>query len=130
MKQKGAVAIFLTIFVLSLMLVISLAAAFLVIKEIQASALIEDSIKAFYAAESGMEDALYQIKNGTYCPGSETTPSYDCNSYSGNLFKLTEAYYTVQARFIDYRTPYKITSKGFFGKASRRVRTEPEFYQD
>lgn len=59
-KQKGAISLILVILILSVFLVISLAMAVLLLKQITMSIQAGDSVGAYQAADSGIEYALYQ----------------------------------------------------------------------
>ncbi|MDD5696353.1 MAG: hypothetical protein PHO90_00010 [Candidatus Pacebacteria bacterium] len=62
---KKGVSLYLVIVIISILLAVSLNAASLIIggaKIIKGAA---DSVKAFYAADTGIEEALYNAKNST-----------------------------------------------------------------
>lgn len=62
LKEKGAVALVLTILIASILLAISLTVANLVIQQSVTTRLIQESIIAYQAADSGIEYALYSAK--------------------------------------------------------------------
>lgn len=61
--QRGASAILLSFFVLSVILLIALTAAAIMIYELKMSREIAYSIPAFFAADAGAEQCLYQVRN-------------------------------------------------------------------
>jgi hypothetical protein len=58
-KQKGSVLLMIAVLVLAIVVATSVGVASLVINQISQSKDVSDSIKAYYAAESGMEKILY-----------------------------------------------------------------------
>lgn len=60
-KNKGAVAIILTLLIMGLTLLIALGLSIIFVNEIKNSSLVSKSASAFYAADAGAEYALYQI---------------------------------------------------------------------
>ena len=63
--QKGAVSILFSILLLSLLMIISSAIFILMFQQMKMSKQTGHSVVAFYAAESGAERCLYQIRNNT-----------------------------------------------------------------
>ena len=65
-NQRGATAIFMTMVILSAILVVSLSASDMVLKGMKYGKTRYDSAKAFYAAETGAEQIMWEIrKKGT-----------------------------------------------------------------
>jgi hypothetical protein len=62
--EQGATAILLVVFILSIILLVSLTAANIMVAEIKMSREIANSIPAFYAADAGAEQCLYQARKG------------------------------------------------------------------
>ena len=60
-NQKGAVSLLLVILILSGILIIALSVSKIVLREIQMTAQISESVRAYQAADTGIEWALYQI---------------------------------------------------------------------
>ncbi len=60
--QRGATAILLSFFIMNILLLVSSAAASIMILNIRMSAEIADSVPAFYAADAGSELCLYQVR--------------------------------------------------------------------
>lgn len=63
--QRGATAILMSLFVLMIILLVASAAASIMVFEIRMSGEIANSIPAFYAADAGAEQCLYQARRGT-----------------------------------------------------------------
>lgn len=59
LNSKGAVSIFLVMAVLTAVLAIALGSSFVVSTEIKSTLDSSESVSAYYAAESGLEEALY-----------------------------------------------------------------------
>ncbi|MFH1956042.1 MAG: pilus assembly PilX N-terminal domain-containing protein [Patescibacteria group bacterium] len=57
-SQKGFV-LFMTVLIISIILVLSLSVAEIILKEMKFSTLAKESFKAFYAADSGVKCAVY-----------------------------------------------------------------------
>lgn len=121
MQEKAAISIFLTLFILSIILIVSLGVALLMVGQIKMSGLVSESVKAFYASDAGAEQALYRsrqdsdfCKSGTcYIPG----PSENDYTILDNGAK-----YQVEVKFIQEDKPHEITSMGYSEDVSRRVR--------
>lgn len=62
MKSKGAVVLLLTVLILSAVLAITILIATLTIHEMRMSESARQSVPAYFAAESGIEEALYYIR--------------------------------------------------------------------
>lgn len=61
-SQKGVISIALSTLLLSIISVIVLGISALILQQVKMSRQIGDSIVAFYAAESGAEECLYQVR--------------------------------------------------------------------
>ena len=64
-NKKGSALMF-TVFILTGMLVVAIAVGDLVISGLKMSRVQTDSTKAFYAAESGIEKTLYEVRQNEY----------------------------------------------------------------
>lgn len=73
--MKGAIAILLTVVILSAILAISLAVAGLMLVELKLSRGVEHSTIAYYAAESGIECELYNLRKASLPCSSMTNGS-------------------------------------------------------
>lgn len=80
-NSRGAVSIFLVMSILSAVLVIALGTSFSVSTEMKLSSSSAESIVAFYSAESGMEEALFdkinqnRVPRGNRCGGNCPSPA-------------------------------------------------------
>ncbi|MFH1392590.1 MAG: pilus assembly PilX N-terminal domain-containing protein [bacterium] len=74
-KNKG-VALILSVIILTAVLAIALTAGKVMVDKIKMSRNTSDSMKAYYAAESGIEYALYRIKNSL-----EIEESHKCDNW-------------------------------------------------
>lgn len=75
--QRGQTAILMALFVLSVLILIALAASGVMVMEIKMTRQISDSVPAFYAADAGAERCLYQARRGAAgdpCFASPYTP--------------------------------------------------------
>jgi len=76
-SQKGFV-LFMTVLIISIILVLSLSVAEIILKEMKFSTLAKESFKAFYAADSGVKCAVYwDLVENSFNPTSPTYPDYD-----------------------------------------------------
>lgn len=74
-KERGAVAIILTLLIMGITLLIALGLSVIFVNEIKSSGLVGRSAPAFYAADAGAEYGLYQImKNADYSSDGEISP--------------------------------------------------------
>lgn len=106
-SQKGAVSVLLAVLVLSVISTIIIGVSSLMIRQVRMSGQTGRSVIAFYAADSGAERCLYEVrKNGAAnCPYSGVSLDFD-----------TRAKYTT-----DYDGSNTITSKGEYMGISRKV---------
>lgn len=72
-RNKKGTALLMTILILNSILLAALAASRLVISGVKMSGTQERSTKAFYAAESGIEEAVWKFRHGYSFPAT-TTP--------------------------------------------------------
>ncbi len=82
-KDNKSAALVLTLIVISISLVISMVVSQLVIKEMIMVRKSERSIKAFYAAQAGMEEALNSLKQNPDWTPSGTVDLDDLNPDDG-----------------------------------------------
>jgi len=66
-NEKG-IALLLTVIILSVIALVAMLIANIVIIQLKLSGDINDSVAAIYAADSGVEWQLYQIRNGVSVP--------------------------------------------------------------
>lgn len=62
-KQKGVAAVLITILVLSVMFAVAMSFGIITVAQERASGNVVKASQAYYAAETGMEDALLRLKN-------------------------------------------------------------------
>ena len=78
-KQKG-ISIYLVMVMISVLLAVVLGLASLIIGGSKLSRNLNYSVKAFHAADTGIEKALYNIKiSGGVCDNSSSDGSFDTN---------------------------------------------------
>jgi Tfp pilus assembly protein PilX len=86
-NQKG-IAVLLVIMILGVMMIISLAISDLVMNQLRLSVYSAESIYAYYAAESGLEDGLYKLRKEIWLPGTETP--------TAPVYLANQAYYVLE----------------------------------
>ena len=87
--QKGSVSIYISVMLLSVLLVISSGIATLMLNQIKMSSQIGHSVVSYYAAEAGIERCLYDMRKGTgncdYTNESlDNSATYDTTWNAGN----------------------------------------------
>jgi len=108
-KEKGAIAIILTVLILGVTLLIAMGLSLIFVQEIKNSGLVGQSSPAFYAADEGAEFALFQILKKGEGPQADVL----LNKANG-FFMYNE---TAKVTWTDT----SINSLGFFGGTRRRV---------
>lgn len=111
-KNKG-MALILSVIILTAVLAIALTAGKIFTDRIKMSRNTSDSMKAYYAAESGIEYALYQIKNS-----QEIEASHKCNVDMTNWQTVDGAFYCLK------QEGDTIKAIGKAGEARRGVEVE------
>jgi len=109
--EQGATAILMSVFILSIILLVSLTAANIMVAEIKMSREIANSIPAFYAADAGAEQCLYQARKGV---------ATDICSWPANgIINITlgNGATAVAQRSRDIQ----ITSSGSFSQTNRKI---------
>ena len=78
-SQKGAVTVVLTVMILNVLLVIGLGVGVLIFQQIKSSLQAGESVIAFYAAETGAERCLYEIRQNSAdnCPYTDISLDFD-----------------------------------------------------
>jgi hypothetical protein len=66
-SERGAAAILLTVLILSVVLVIGLGASAIMLNQVKMSSVVSKSMKAFYAADAGVEKCLFEIGQSDSC---------------------------------------------------------------
>lgn len=64
LKNQKGVSILLVVMILGVIIVVSLAVNDLVLRQTKLSITLGESTQAYYAAESGVEEGLYKLRNG------------------------------------------------------------------
>ncbi len=106
-KEKGVTSILLIMLFLSVVSVVGFGLSLLMLRQLKMTSRAGESVVAFYAAESGIERCLYEVrKNGaTNCPFDDVSLAFDPN-----------ATYTTF-----YDGVSTITSLGRFKSTSRKI---------
>jgi hypothetical protein len=93
--NKGFVALF-TVLIAAVVLAMAVSIANISLKQIILSASSTDANKSFYAADSGIECALYQDIRGTTPNSFDTgnTSQFNCNGYSIDAFEMSQGFFT------------------------------------
>lgn len=71
--SKGAISVIVALSVLTIILTIGLSASYVTSNELRISGDASDSTKAYYAAEAGMERAMYEFFKGNGGAGMDPT---------------------------------------------------------
>jgi len=109
-NQKGAISILLTVLLLGIFLAIASAISVPTLKQVKMSRDTGQSVTAFYAANSGVEVVLYEIRKGTICDSGCNFEVYLTSNDGLPVYDVT---------YVD--SPSKITSRGKFGSTVRTV---------
>lgn len=80
-KQNGAVILLLTVLILTAVLAITITIVTITLAEMKMSELARQSTPGYFAAESGIEEALYYIR----ILGSRPSPSLDTPFLTGSI---------------------------------------------
>ncbi|MBU3901269.1 hypothetical protein KKF25_01350 [Patescibacteria group bacterium] len=108
--QRGATAILLAFFVMNILLMMALTTAGIMIYQIQMSKEIANSVSAFYAADAGTEQCLYQVRRGA--------PGVGCANVGGSVLVNLGNGASGQATL---SSSNKINAFGVFGGTRRSV---------
>jgi hypothetical protein len=111
-KTQSGSALLITILLMGLLITITLALSSLVIREISVTQSIVNANKAFYAAEAGVENALYDLS--THGPGYEPSPTSENTQLenSGTEFKYEISNRADKLPFFDDKNPIYIVDTG------------------
>ena len=72
-QGRGGYTMLFAILVMGIMSVATVSLASIVLQSLRTARQLDDATVAFYAAEAGNEEALYQVGQGTACPALNTT---------------------------------------------------------
>lgn len=112
-NQKG-VSIYLAIMISSIILAIALGISVILFSQKRITSEIGSSVTAFYAADTGIERILYDIREGLYDP--TTCSSFPCPGPSDTL--PNGAAYSTYTRSIG---PIKVQSVGSYQEVKRAI---------
>jgi hypothetical protein len=82
--SKPGSAMILTMFILAGMLIVAMSGSYVILAGIKAGGTQAQSTKAYFAAEAGLEDILYQVRKESL-PHTKDDISLDTPIISGNL---------------------------------------------
>lgn len=108
-REKGASSILLAFLIISLLAVVSLALSYLMLQQLKMTVESGKSVVAIYAAETGVEKCLYQIRKSTG-NGCDSAAAQESDTLSNNSSYVA-----------DYDGSGEIKSIGHFGNTSRRI---------
>jgi len=115
--SKSGSAMILTMFILAGMLIVSMSGSYIIVAGIKAGGTQAQSIKAYFAAEAGMEDILYQVRKEDL-PHTKDDVDTENPIITGDLESTGVSY---KEYFTGY-TPARIfVSVGEFQSAKRSV---------
>jgi orotate phosphoribosyltransferase-like protein len=94
-KDKSGSALALTMFILAGMLIVAISGSYIVLVGIKASGVQSESTKAYFAAESGAEKVLWEMRKNswTYGTPSLNTPVFSENFSSGANYNVYYIYF-------------------------------------
>lgn len=115
-REKGAISIIMAILILSIILIIVLSMSGVVLKQIKASAQIDGSIKAYQAADSGIERALFFSQHGNPIPDD-----FICDKWRSVGDSSGGAQYCIEIVEGTAQDPERIKSTGRVNKIRRAV---------
>ncbi len=117
-KDKSGSALVLTMFILAGMIVVALSGSYVMVLSLQASGTQSQSTKAYFAAESGAEEILYEIRKNSWSFFSEPT----------SLTESIEKFNKTLGSGVDYKVYYTnrnnpiiFNSVGSFNETKRSV---------
>lgn len=117
-KNKKGTALLMTVLILNSVLLIALAASRIVVSGVKMSGTQERSTKAFFAAESGTEEAVYKFRHGYVFPGAATPDIFTGTLGNGSVYA------------VDYASSSNIvifTCDGSFSEMKRSIEVALDF---
>jgi len=115
-RNRGQVAIILSIMILSMLLAIALGISTLLVQQLQLTRDMGDSVIAFYAADSGAEKCLYDIWNGK----TGATSCYIDDNHGRTVTQTLQANPLIQFT-VTFNAPGNIQSRGDYKSTSRKL---------
>ncbi len=116
-KFKAGSAMILTMFILAGMLVVAMSGSYIIVSGIKAGGTQAQSTKAYFAAEAGLEDILYQVRKENL-PHTKDDIDLINPIISGNLESSGVSY---KEFFIDAEPTRVFVSIGEYQSAKRSV---------
>jgi hypothetical protein len=115
--RKGS-ALVLTMFILTGMLIVAMSSAYIILIGIRAGGVQSQSTKAYYTAEAGAEDLLWEMRHNVY-----VYPSFPSDTYVlfNKTMPLSGANYKV---YFSSFPPLIFTSVGDYNNTKRSVEIE------
>ena len=110
-KQKG-IAVLLVIMITGVLLIVSLTISDLVHRQSRLSTYSSESVRAYYAAESGAEEGLFKLRKDIWQPDIEDVPS-DPVYFNDNT------YYSLE--IVREGVLQIIRSEGHYKKTTRKI---------
>lgn len=120
--KKGS-ALILTMFILSGMIIVALSGSYVILAGIRSAGVQSQSVKAYFAAEAGAENLLWEMRRDPiiYNYPSQPSSSVALSGLGSNLYFTSEANYKVYfSRF----PPLIFTSVGEYQTTKRSVEVE------
>ena len=115
--EKG-VSLYMTVILMAVLLSMVLGVTAIIINGLNIAKGVTDSVKAFHAADTGIENALYRIRIENDCSDPCTFP----NSCILSWGDPTNWYYTFTDYQCDLNTPsISIKSKGVYHESQRMI---------
>ncbi|MHB8903930.1 MAG: hypothetical protein ACYC40_02420 [Patescibacteria group bacterium] len=118
MKSKKGSALILTMFILMGMLIVAMSSSYIILVGIRAGGVQSQSTKAYFTAEAGAEDLLWEMRHNLY-----SYPSFpsDTDVLFSKTMPLSGANYKV---YFSNFPPLIFTSVGDFNNTKRSVEIE------
>lgn len=118
MKDKKGSALILTMFILTGMLIIAMSSSYVILIGIRAGGIQSQSTKAYYTAEAGAENLLWEMRHNGFVypnqPSKENVILEDTMALSGATYKV----------YFSHFYPLIFTSVGDFYNTKRSVELE------
>ena len=112
-KNKGAVSVIMSVMILNILFVVGSGISFLIFQQAKLSNQTGESVVAFYAADSGAEQCLYQIRKKT---------GAGCDTPGGGTVVGPSEPPTIQMSYVvEYNGTDTIISKGNFKSTNRAL---------
>ncbi|MDD5569365.1 MAG: hypothetical protein PHG23_03060 [Candidatus Pacebacteria bacterium] len=110
-KSQSGQALFMVTIMIAVLMGVSLSVSSMVVGSIKTSSGWADSVKAFHCADTGVEEALYQIRKQGLCD----------NITGGSVYNSPTYIYNVTITADCQETGSTVTSTGTFSSAARKI---------